>query len=78
MNTKTASHNLPALDAFIVQKAKFEAAVLRLHKHARIDFDTRDGEINWGHVGDLEHYNQLLKQITDSCFHEGEHAESAK
>ena len=31
-------------------------------------------EINWGHVGSLVHYAELLKRITDSAFNEGEHA----
>ena len=30
--------------------------------------------IHWGHVGTLSHYAELLKRITDSAFHEGEHA----
>jgi hypothetical protein len=32
-------------------------------------------EINWGHVGSLDHYAELLRRITDSGFHEGEHAD---
>jgi hypothetical protein len=32
-------------------------------------------DINWGHVGTLAHYAELLKRITDSAFKEGEHAE---
>ena len=38
-------------------------------------FDTNPDEINWGHVGTLNHYASLLRQITDSAFREGEHAE---
>ena len=37
-------------------------------------FDTHPDEINWGHVGALNHYACLLRQITDSAFKEGEHA----
>ena len=37
-------------------------------------FETDPEEINWGHVGTLEHYASLLKRITDSAFGEGEHA----
>ena len=38
-------------------------------------FNARPEEVNWGHVGTLEHYASLLKRITDSAFSEGEHAE---
>jgi hypothetical protein len=37
--------------------------------------ETHPDEINWGHVGSLNHYASLLRQITDSAFKEGEHAE---
>ena len=37
-------------------------------------FETHPDEINWGHVGTLNHYASLLRQITDSAFKEGEHA----
>ena len=38
-------------------------------------FDADPETIHWGHVGTLSHYAELLKRITDSAFHEGEHAE---
>jgi hypothetical protein len=46
-------------------------------QHALIDdhFETHAVEINWGDVGPLTHYASLLRQITDSAFKEGEHAE---
>ena len=31
--------------------------------------------LNWGDVGDLEHYASLLRRITVSAFGEGEFAE---
>jgi hypothetical protein len=37
-------------------------------------FETSPDEINWGHVGTLNHYSSLLRQITDSAFSEGEFA----
>jgi hypothetical protein len=30
--------------------------------------------VTWGHVGNLGHYAELLKHITDMAFNEGEHA----
>ena len=41
----------------------------------RRPFQRHPDEVNWGHVGTLEHYASLLKRITDSAFKEGEHAD---
>ena len=38
-------------------------------------FDTHPDEIDWGHVGTLNHYRDRLREITDSAFKEGEYAE---
>ena len=38
-------------------------------------FETHPDEINWGHVGTLNHYRAKLREITDMAFSEGEHAE---
>ena len=38
-------------------------------------FNVGPDEVDWGHVGTLAHYAELLKRITDSAFKEGEHAE---
>ncbi len=38
-------------------------------------FNVGPDEVDWGHVGTLAHYAELLKRITDSAFREGEHAE---
>ncbi len=35
-------------------------------------FDTHPDKINWDHVGTPNHYANLLRQITDSAFSEGE------
>ena len=31
-------------------------------------------QIDWGHVGTLGYYAELLKRITNIAFNEGEHA----
>jgi hypothetical protein len=36
---------------------------------------TMGRNMHWGHVGDLAHYAESLKQISDAAFKEGEHAE---
>ena len=37
-------------------------------------FHTYPDRIGWADVGDLEHYNAQLKEITDQIFKEGEYA----
>jgi len=41
-------------------------------------FETHPDEINWGHVGTLNHYRAKLREISDMAFSEGEHAESKR
>jgi hypothetical protein len=64
-----------ALDAFLAAKAEIDAMLARLQALSDDHFDAQPDEVNWGHVGTLEHYAELLKRITDSAFGEGEHAE---
>ena len=64
-----------ALDAFLARKAEIDNALERLQALSDDHFNAHPDEITWGHVGDPRHYAELLKQITDSAFKEGEHAE---
>lgn len=64
-----------ALDAFLARKSEIDTALERLQALSNDHFNAHPDEVNWGHVGDLGHYAELLKQITDSAFNEGEHAE---
>ena len=75
MTTRRASDNSNALDAFIAAKAEIDTMLERLKALSDDHFETHPDEINWGHVGTLKHYASLLRQITDSAFKEGEHAE---
>ncbi|WP_423206978.1 hypothetical protein E2974_19715 [Paracoccus yeei] len=63
-----------ALAAFIEKKAEIDAILARLQGLSDDHFNAHPDEINWGHVGTLEHYSSLLKRITDSAFGEGEFA----
>jgi len=63
-----------ALDAFIVRKAEIDTMLGRLKALSDEHFGYSPDDINWGHVGTLAHYAELLKQITDAAFKEGEHA----
>ena len=64
-----------ALVAFIARKAEIDRMLARLQGLSDEHFNTDPDEVNWGHVGTLEHYSSLLKRITDSAFGEGEYAE---
>ena len=64
-----------ALDAFIAKKAEIDAMLERIKALSDDHFDTSPDEINWGHVGTLAHYAELLKRITDAAFKEGEYAD---
>ena len=73
-NRRAAAPNDKALNAFLTAKIEIDAMLERLKTLSDDHFDTHPDEINWGHVGSLNHYASLLRQITDSAFSEGEHA----
>ena len=64
-----------AIDAFIAAKAEIDAMLDRLKNLSDDHFGYALDDINWGHVGTLGHYAELLNRITDAAFKEGEHAE---
>ena len=63
-----------ALAAFIARKAEIDAMLARLQDASADHFGFAPDDVNWGHVGTLAHYAELLKRITDVAFNEGEHA----
>lgn len=64
-----------ALDAFISKKAEIDTMLARLTALSADHFNAAPDQVNWGDVGSLDHYAELLKRITDSAFQEGECAE---
>ena len=56
-------------------KAEIDAMLDRLKNLSDDHFGYAPDDINWGHVGTLGHYAELLNRITDAAFKEGEHAE---
>ena len=72
--TRRATDSSKALDAFLAAKFQIDTMMERLAALSADHFETSPDEINWGHVGTLNHYASLLRQITDSAFKEGEHA----
>ena len=75
MTTRRATDNSKALDAFLSAKIEIDAMLERLAALSADHFETHPDEINLGHVGSLNHYASLLREMADSAFKEGEHAE---
>ena len=74
MTTRRATDNTKALDAFMTTKFQIDTMLVRIKTLSDDHFETNPDAIHWGDVGTLNHYASLLRQITDSAFHEGEHA----
>jgi hypothetical protein len=64
-----------ALAAFVWKKAEIDAMLTRLQALSDDHFNYSPDDIDWGHVGTLGYYAELLKRVTDSAFKEGECAE---
>ena len=73
--TRRTTDNSKALDAFVAAKREIDGMLARLKTLSDDHFNTDPDAIHWGDVGTLNHYSSLLRQITDSAFHEGEHAD---
>ena len=74
MTARRKPNNFKALDAFMTTKFQIDAMLERLKALSDDHFETHTDEINWGHVGILNHYASLLRQITDSACKEASHA----
>ena len=62
------------LEAFIAHKADIDLALARLKQRSDEHFSKKPDDITWSDVGDLAHYAEQLKEITDAVFKEGEYA----
>ena len=72
--TNASKSNDDTLAAFVSKKAEIDAMLSRLQALSDDHFSYSPDEIDWGHVGTLGYYAELLKRVTDSAFKEGEHA----
>jgi hypothetical protein len=64
-----------AIDEFLACKFEIDTILERLAALSAEHFNVAPGEINWGHVGDLERTAARLREISDSAFGEGEYAD---
>jgi hypothetical protein len=63
-----------AMDAFLARKAEVDERLARLQALSDDHFEVHPDDVNWSHVDHVAHYANLLEQITDIAFNEGEHA----
>ena len=75
LQNQIAKSKEEALAAFVSKKAEIDAMLTRLQALSDDHFNYSPDEIDWGHVGILGYYAELLKRVTDNAFKEGEHAE---
>jgi hypothetical protein len=75
MQNQIAKSKEQALAAFVSRKAEIDAMLTRLQALSDDHFNYSPDDIDWGHVGTLGYYAELLKRVTDSAFNEGECAE---
>ena len=75
MQKQIAKSKEQALAAFITKKTEIDEMLTRLQALSDDHFNYSPEDIDWGHVGTLGYYAELLKRVTDSAFKEGEHAE---
>ena len=69
-----AKSNDDARASFVARKAEIDAMLTRIQALSDDHFGVAPDEVTWGDVGNLGHYAELLKRITDMAFNEGEHA----
>jgi hypothetical protein len=75
LQNQIAKSKEEALAAFVSKKAEIDEMLTRLQTLSDDHFNYSPDEIDWGHVGTLGYYAELLKRVTDSAFKEGECAE---
>jgi hypothetical protein len=68
---RPAADNTKAIDAFLAAKAEIDTMLERLTALSADHFGNDTADINWGHVGTLNHIRASLREIADSAFHEG-------
>jgi hypothetical protein len=72
MTTRRATAtNDKTLAACVAAKADIDARRGRLKGPSDGHFHSNPDEIHWGHVGDLQPYGNLLRQMTDIALSKG-------
>jgi len=74
MQKQIAKSKEEALAAFVSKKAEIDEMLTHLQALSDDHFNYSPDEIDWGHVGNLNHCRAKLREITDSALGEGKHA----
>jgi hypothetical protein len=69
---RNSTGNDAALAAFITRKAEIDAMLERLAAFSNGHFELAPEDVHWGHVANLGHVIERLRQATDFLFQEGE------
>ena len=72
---RAARNRQESLDAFLAEKARFDAMVAELQQMSADHFGADPDAVLWGEHGALQHWNGLLARVTDAYFNRGEWAE---
>ncbi|MBX9701836.1 MAG: hypothetical protein K2X74_20540 [Acetobacteraceae bacterium] len=74
-NTRAARNQERSLEAFLAEKARFDAMVAELQQMSADHFGADPETVLWGAHASLQHWNGLLARVTDSYLKRGEWAE---
>ena len=72
---RAARNQQKSLEAFLQQKARFDAMVAELREMSADHFGADPDAVLWGAHASLQHWNSLLARVTDSYLKRGEWAE---
>ena len=72
---RAARNRQESLDAFLAEKARFDAMVAELQRMSADHFGADPEAVLWGEHATLQHWNSLLARVTDAYFRRGEWAE---
>jgi hypothetical protein len=71
MSTTYRPANDQALAAFVARKAEIDAMLERLASLSDSHFELAPEDVHWGHVANLGHVIEKLRQASDFIFQEG-------
>ena len=74
LETRQDQNRQRSLEAFVAEKARFDALLADLQRMSADHLGADPDAVLWGSVGELQHWNGLLAQVTDADFRRGEHA----
>ena len=72
---RAARNRQESLDAFLAEKARFDAVVAELQQMSADHFGADPEAVLWGEHATLQHWNSLLAHVTDAYCKRGEWVE---